>query len=113
MVTGGGHGGLQQCGEGQGGIGGLRCGASRAEERQGEGEGKGGGYCRSPVEAERENEDGSGAQRREGGFGMGQVSGGGAGGRVRAASIGRAWQRRALVERRASRGVWQEEVEKL
>jgi hypothetical protein len=48
MVTGGGHGGLQQCGEGQGGIGGLRCGASRAEERQGEGEGKGGGVLPLP-----------------------------------------------------------------
>jgi hypothetical protein len=43
MVTSGGRGGLQQCSRGQGGVGGLRHGASRAKERQGEGEGKGGG----------------------------------------------------------------------
>jgi hypothetical protein len=42
MVTGGGRGGLQQCGGGQGGVGGLWRGDSHVEERQGEGEGKGG-----------------------------------------------------------------------
>jgi hypothetical protein len=43
IVTGGGHGRLQQCGGGQGGVGGLQRGASRTEERQGEGEGGRGG----------------------------------------------------------------------
>jgi hypothetical protein len=33
MVTGGGRGGLQQCGGGQGGVGGLWRGASHVEER--------------------------------------------------------------------------------
>jgi hypothetical protein len=55
--------GHQQCGKGQGGVGGLRRGASHAEERQGEGRGKGGGRRGSLIKAERENEAGSDARR--------------------------------------------------
>jgi hypothetical protein len=73
MVTGGGRCGLQQYGGGQGGVGGLRRGASLTEERQSEGEGRGGRHG-SPVEAEWENEASSDAQR-EGGVRYGAGAG--------------------------------------
>jgi hypothetical protein len=108
MVTSGGCGGLQPCGGGQGGVGGLRRGASHAEERQGNRGGrggeKGGGHRSSSVEAARENKAGSGARRGEGGSSMGRVPTGGVGGGARVAGNGWAWRRRAPVGLWVNRG---------